>query len=116
MMVVANLVEVVGKACVQCSTQWDDQREVVEVMKYCIECQPLVYGDVEEVGDLSLESIEDVEVATVDGVFEGAFKALGDKTWFESRSFSRCHGGLWWLKMNEKDDEFEMKNGRQLIV
>ncbi|GKD39550.1 hypothetical protein Tco_1259757, partial [Tanacetum coccineum] len=39
--------------------------------------QPLVDGDGEEVGDLSLESIEDEEVATVDGVFEGAFGALG---------------------------------------
>nr|GEZ04993.1 nucleotide-binding alpha-beta plait domain-containing protein [Tanacetum cinerariifolium] len=41
---------------------------------------PLVDGDVEKVGDLSLESIEDEEVATVDGVFEGAFGTLGDKT------------------------------------
>ncbi|GKA17670.1 hypothetical protein Tco_0697507 [Tanacetum coccineum] len=39
--------------------------------------RPLVDGDVEEVGDLSLESMEDEEVATVDGVFEGAFGALG---------------------------------------
>nr|GEY12400.1 hypothetical protein [Tanacetum cinerariifolium] len=37
----------------------------------------LVDGDVEEVGDLSLESIDDEEVTTVDGVFEGAFGALG---------------------------------------
>ncbi|GKC09391.1 hypothetical protein Tco_1001001 [Tanacetum coccineum] len=49
------------------STEWDDQREVIE---------PLVDGDVEEVGDLSLESMEDEEVATVDGVFEGSFGAL----------------------------------------
>ncbi|GJV50366.1 hypothetical protein Tco_1440578, partial [Tanacetum coccineum] len=33
-----------------------------------------------EVGDLSLESMEDEEVATIDGVFEGVFGALGDKT------------------------------------
>ncbi|GKC26297.1 hypothetical protein Tco_1033591, partial [Tanacetum coccineum] len=38
---------------------------------------PLVNGDVEEVSDLSLESMKDEEVATVDGVFEGAFGALG---------------------------------------
>ncbi|GKB21951.1 hypothetical protein Tco_0855874, partial [Tanacetum coccineum] len=44
---------------------------------------PLVDGDVKEVGDLSLESMEDEEVATVDGVFKGAFGALGDKTWNE---------------------------------
>nr|GEX81932.1 hypothetical protein [Tanacetum cinerariifolium] len=31
----------------------------------------------EEAGDLSLESIEDEEVATVDEIFEGAFEALG---------------------------------------
>ncbi|GKD95108.1 hypothetical protein Tco_1374945 [Tanacetum coccineum] len=49
------------------SMEWDDQREVVE---------PLVDGDVEEVGDLSLELMKDEEVATVDGVFEGAFGAL----------------------------------------
>ncbi|GKA95552.1 ribonuclease H-like domain-containing protein [Tanacetum coccineum] len=42
--------------------------------------EPLVDGDVEEVGDLSLESMEDEEVAMVDRVFEGAFGALGDKT------------------------------------
>ncbi|GJY33570.1 hypothetical protein Tco_0418039 [Tanacetum coccineum] len=35
---------------------------------------------VEEVGDLSLEAIEDDEVAQVDGVFEGAFGALGDES------------------------------------
>ncbi|GJT64179.1 hypothetical protein Tco_1015659 [Tanacetum coccineum] len=34
----------------------------------------LVDGDV---GDLSLESMKDKEVATVDGVFEGAFGAFG---------------------------------------
>nr|GFA45231.1 hypothetical protein [Tanacetum cinerariifolium] len=56
------------------SKKLDDQREVVRVLK------PLVDGDMEEVGDLSLESIEDEEVATVDGVFEAAFGVLGDKT------------------------------------
>nr|GEU89259.1 hypothetical protein [Tanacetum cinerariifolium] len=69
-----------------------------------------------KVSDLSLESMEDVEVAMVDGVFKGAFRALGDKTWFRSGSFYGFHGGLWWLKMNEKYDEFEMNNGRQFIV
>nr|GEX14105.1 hypothetical protein [Tanacetum cinerariifolium] len=43
----------------------------VEVVKAC------VLWDVEEVGDLSLEEMEDEEVAMVDGVFEGAFGALG---------------------------------------
>nr|GEU46968.1 hypothetical protein [Tanacetum cinerariifolium] len=38
-------------------------------------------GDVEEVGDLSLEAMEDDEVALVDGVFEGALCALGDESW-----------------------------------
>ncbi|GJV12178.1 hypothetical protein Tco_1353719 [Tanacetum coccineum] len=38
--------------------------------------RPLVDGDVEEVGDLSLESMADEKVATMDGVFEGAFGAL----------------------------------------
>ncbi|GKF57058.1 hypothetical protein Tco_0170595 [Tanacetum coccineum] len=52
------------------SIKWYDQREVMEVM------EPLVDGDVEEVGDLSLESMEDEEVAMVDGVFEGAFGEL----------------------------------------
>nr|GEX04671.1 hypothetical protein [Tanacetum cinerariifolium] len=40
--------------------------------------EKLVDGGVEEVGDLSLESMEDEEVALVDGVLEGAFGALGD--------------------------------------
>nr|GEX31528.1 hypothetical protein [Tanacetum cinerariifolium] len=66
MVMVANLVVVVVKAC-ECmnhhvlqegSTEWDDQREVD--------------GEVEDVGE---------EVAMVDEVFEGAFGALGDKTW-----------------------------------
>ncbi|GKA37642.1 hypothetical protein Tco_0724207 [Tanacetum coccineum] len=42
--------------------------------------RPLVDGDVEEDGDLSLKAIEDEEVALVDGVFEGAFGALGDES------------------------------------
>nr|GEU94564.1 ribonuclease H-like domain-containing protein [Tanacetum cinerariifolium] len=37
--------------------------------------------DVEEDGDLSLEAIEDDEVALVDGAFEGAFGALRDEWW-----------------------------------
>ncbi|GJY16299.1 hypothetical protein Tco_0386721 [Tanacetum coccineum] len=57
------------------------------------------------IGDLSLESMEDEEVATMDGVFEGAFGALGDKTWFGGGSFGGCHGGFWWLIMDEEDDE-----------
>ncbi|GKA29399.1 hypothetical protein Tco_0715644 [Tanacetum coccineum] len=63
------------------SIELDEQREM-----------PLVDGDVEEVGDLSLESMEDEEVATVDRVFEGAFGALGDTTWHRNESFSGCHG------------------------
>ncbi|GKE65376.1 hypothetical protein Tco_1519537 [Tanacetum coccineum] len=66
------------------SIERDDQREVVE---------PLVDGDVEKVGDLSLEAMKDEEVAMVDGVFEGAFRALGDETWFGSGSFSGYDGG-----------------------
>ncbi|GJY17922.1 hypothetical protein Tco_0389413 [Tanacetum coccineum] len=42
---------------------------------------PLVDGDAEGVGGLSLEAMEDEEVALVDGVFEGAFGALGDESW-----------------------------------
>ncbi|GJW49308.1 hypothetical protein Tco_0090659 [Tanacetum coccineum] len=37
--------------------------------------------------------MKDEEVATVDGGIEGAFRALGDKTWFGNESFSRCHTG-----------------------
>ncbi|GJR34350.1 hypothetical protein Tco_1210034 [Tanacetum coccineum] len=33
--------------------------------------------------------MEDEEVATMDGVFEGAFGALGDKTWFGCGSLIR---------------------------
>nr|GEZ05837.1 uncharacterized mitochondrial protein AtMg00810-like [Tanacetum cinerariifolium] len=36
--------------------------------------------DVEEVSDLCLEAMEDEKVAMVDGVFEGAFGALGDES------------------------------------
>ncbi|GKF14024.1 hypothetical protein Tco_0055486, partial [Tanacetum coccineum] len=75
-----------------------------------------VNGDVDEVGDLSLESMEDEEVPTVDGVFEGAFGALGDKTWFEGGSFGGCHGGLWWLIIDEEDDEVIVNIWREFIV
>nr|GEW24719.1 hypothetical protein [Tanacetum cinerariifolium] len=51
---------------------------VVAVVKACVQFD----GDVEEVGDLSLEAIEDEEVTMVDGVFEGAFGRLGDETWY----------------------------------
>nr|GFB04770.1 hypothetical protein [Tanacetum cinerariifolium] len=34
-----------------------------------------------KLGDLSLKAMEDEEVAPVDGVFEGAFGALGDESW-----------------------------------
>ncbi|GKA98512.1 hypothetical protein Tco_0826449 [Tanacetum coccineum] len=37
--------------------------------------------DEEEFGELSLEVMEDEEVALVDGVFEGAFGVLSDKSW-----------------------------------
>ncbi|GJZ48390.1 hypothetical protein Tco_0602222 [Tanacetum coccineum] len=42
---------------------------------------PCASRDVKEVDDLSLEAIEDEEVAMVDEVFEGAFGALGDESW-----------------------------------
>ncbi|GKE34144.1 hypothetical protein Tco_1453466, partial [Tanacetum coccineum] len=38
--------------------------------------RPLVDGDMKEVGDLSLASMADEEVTTVDGVFKGALGAL----------------------------------------
>ncbi|GJS82982.1 reverse transcriptase domain-containing protein [Tanacetum coccineum] len=41
--------------------------------------KPLVDGDVEEDGDLSLEAMEDEAVTLVDGVFKGAFGALRDE-------------------------------------
>ncbi|GKA71194.1 hypothetical protein Tco_0777333 [Tanacetum coccineum] len=39
-----------------------------------------IFSDVEDVGDLTLEAMEDIEVVMVDGVFEGAFRALGDES------------------------------------
>ncbi|GJU87918.1 ribonuclease H-like domain-containing protein [Tanacetum coccineum] len=58
------------------------------------------------VANLVEKVVEDEEVATVDGVFEGAFRALGDNTGrFGNGSFSRCHGGLWWLIMDEEGDK-----------
>ncbi|GJV12232.1 hypothetical protein Tco_1353773 [Tanacetum coccineum] len=72
--------------------RWDDQREVMVVMRGGVGTlrggeigefkKELVDGGVEEVGDLSLESMEDEEVSLVDGIFEGAFGALDDETWF----------------------------------
>nr|GEX16153.1 hypothetical protein [Tanacetum cinerariifolium] len=65
------------------------------------------WGKVYDVGDLNLESIEDEGVATMDGVFKGAFRALGDKTWFGGGCFGGCHRGLWWLIMDEEDNKPE---------
>nr|GEX72337.1 hypothetical protein [Tanacetum cinerariifolium] len=59
-------------------------------------------------GTLGEGDIEDKEVAIVDGVFEGAFGVLSDKT-----CFSGCHGGLWWLIMDEEDDETSRINLEQ---
>nr|GEU30144.1 hypothetical protein [Tanacetum cinerariifolium] len=47
------------------SKEWDEQREIERVD-----------GDVEEVGDLGMQSMEEKVVSLVDGVFEGAFGAL----------------------------------------
>nr|GEV67734.1 hypothetical protein [Tanacetum cinerariifolium] len=75
----------------------------------------LVDGDVEEVGDLSLESMEDEKVAAVNGVFKGAFRALGDKTWFGNGSSSGFHRSLWWLINDEEDDEVVVNIWREFI-
>nr|GEW94841.1 hypothetical protein [Tanacetum cinerariifolium] len=76
---------------------------------------PWVDGDVEDVGDLGLRSIEDEEVPMVDGVFEGEFGALGDKTRFGNGSSSGCHGGLWWLITDEEDDEVMVNIWKNLL-
>ncbi|GJW94569.1 hypothetical protein Tco_0174241 [Tanacetum coccineum] len=59
--------------------------EVVEVLLEEVKLESssrhLVDNDVKEVSDLSLEEIEGDEVALVDGIFEGAFSALGDESW-----------------------------------
>ncbi|GKB55745.1 hypothetical protein Tco_0911931 [Tanacetum coccineum] len=60
-------------------------------------------------------SSQDKKVAMVDGVFEGAFGALGDKSWFGNGSFSGCHGGLWWLIMDEEDDEVIVNIWKEFI-
>ncbi|GJS06373.1 hypothetical protein Tco_0363169 [Tanacetum coccineum] len=52
-------------------------------------------------GVIGERSIEDEEVSLVDGVLEGALGALG----FGNGSSSGCHRGLWWLIMDEEDDE-----------
>nr|GEU56185.1 integrase, catalytic region, zinc finger, CCHC-type, peptidase aspartic, catalytic [Tanacetum cinerariifolium] len=65
----------------------------------------LVDGDVEEVGDLCLEAMEDEEVSLVDGIFEGVFGALGDESWclvealvdvMEHPRHKRCRY-IWWI-------------------
>ncbi|GKC72349.1 hypothetical protein Tco_1118232, partial [Tanacetum coccineum] len=76
---------------------------------------PWVDGDVEDVGDLGLSSMKDKKVAMVDGVFEGAFGALGDKSWFRNGSSNGCHGDLWWLIMDEEDDEVIVNIWREFI-
>ncbi|GJS33878.1 hypothetical protein Tco_0532260 [Tanacetum coccineum] len=48
--------------------------------------------------------MEDEEVAMVDGVFEGAFGALGDKTWFGNGSCSK------WMPMEERITKKKTKN------
>nr|GEU58667.1 hypothetical protein [Tanacetum cinerariifolium] len=55
--------------------------------------EPLVDGDVEDVGDLSMEAMEDEEVAMMNEVFEVTFGALSDETRFRSGSSSGYHRG-----------------------
>ncbi|GKE28370.1 hypothetical protein Tco_1443754, partial [Tanacetum coccineum] len=55
--------------------------------------------------------MEEEEVPLVDGVFEGALGALG----FGNGSSSGCHGGLWWLIMDEEDDELVICIWREFI-
>nr|GEW32009.1 hypothetical protein [Tanacetum cinerariifolium] len=78
-MVVVSLEVEVMKACVlyrkTCGEGTLGEAKIRE-FKY-----PLVEGDVEEVGDLSLEAMDDEEVAMVDVVFKDAFGALGDESW-----------------------------------
>nr|GEW58200.1 hypothetical protein [Tanacetum cinerariifolium] len=52
-------------------------------MECCNENQVrlLVKEDVEGFGEFSLEAMDDEEVALVNGVFDGAFGALGDESW-----------------------------------
>ncbi|GKE53728.1 hypothetical protein Tco_1488884 [Tanacetum coccineum] len=64
--------------------------------------------------------MNDEEVPLVDGVFEGALGALSDgvDVWvmgFGSGSFGGCHGGLWWLKVDEEDDEVVICIWREFI-
>nr|GEX10437.1 hypothetical protein [Tanacetum cinerariifolium] len=75
----------------------DDQREVVKAL------EALVDGDVEELGEFSLDAMDEKDVALVDGVLDGAFVALGDESWcFDEgvlvsslvRSTNNCLGGM----------------------
>ncbi|GJW45897.1 hypothetical protein Tco_0077543 [Tanacetum coccineum] len=75
----------------------------------------LRFKKLEVVEVLLEEETLDEEVATVDGVFEGVFGALGDKTWFRNGSFSGCHEGLWWLIMDEDDDEMIVNIWKEFI-
>ncbi|GJZ62417.1 hypothetical protein Tco_0618554 [Tanacetum coccineum] len=54
--------------------------------------------------------MEDEQVAIVDGVFEGAFGALGDESWWKHEWMP---WRKWWLMISEEDNELVVKNGRQ---
>ncbi|GKB04023.1 hypothetical protein Tco_0832166 [Tanacetum coccineum] len=76
LVVVAKKVVVDERAFVQCGGGTLGGDEIGEFKSSFVE------GDVDKLVDFSLEAIEDEEVSLVDGVFEGAFGALGEETWY----------------------------------
>nr|GEU54985.1 hypothetical protein [Tanacetum cinerariifolium] len=88
------------------SMKGDNQREVVEVM-----------GDVEENGDLSLEAMKDEEVALIDGVFEGAFSALGDERWcVDSLEVKALVGAMEVMKVDDKLNFIEWYHNLRIVL
>nr|GEV34452.1 hypothetical protein [Tanacetum cinerariifolium] len=56
-------------------SKWNQQKVIMVVANLVV----VVKACIQYVGDLGLRSMEDEEVVMVDGVFKGAFRALGLK-------------------------------------
>ncbi|GJY48372.1 hypothetical protein Tco_0438328 [Tanacetum coccineum] len=68
------------------------------------------------VANLVEKVVEDEEVATVDGVFEGAFRALGDNTGrFGNGHFSNAMEVLWRMIMDEEVIRYSTTFEREFI-
>ncbi|GJW56886.1 hypothetical protein Tco_0103617 [Tanacetum coccineum] len=62
-----------------------------------------------------IETVGLVVVDEIDKLAELIGKHEADQHWFGNGSSSGCHGGLWWLIMDEEEDEVIVNIWREFI-